>query len=132
MKIQITKVYDGMIWAALPLMCGLYYWEHTLRLIDSGHKAVQILMMPVVFGWVYYWNRQAENERLRHFLDDKGAETKLRYRLVTTKFFTDEPYHSAPGSIGQNPTISKDQPEMPFPQDGTQYTLDAKYHASNN
>ncbi|HEX2981566.1 MAG TPA: hypothetical protein VHO48_14970 [Anaerolineaceae bacterium] len=64
MKIRFSPIINVMIWMTLPMMVGLGYWEHTLPLSPTGHKLIQLLTLPIVFGWFYFWNRLAEYHQL--------------------------------------------------------------------
>jgi hypothetical protein len=57
---------DLMLLGTVPLMVGLGYWEHNLKLTDTDHILVQLLLVLIVFGWAYMWNSLRIRDRLTH------------------------------------------------------------------
>ncbi len=80
-----------MLWATLPLMSGLYYWEYMQRLPGSSLKVLQILVLPVALGWAYFWNKQSELERLRYGKSVRPIKRITHYMLITSTRSEDDP-----------------------------------------
>jgi len=57
---------DLMLLGTVPLMVGLGYWEHQLKLSDTDHRLVQLILVLIVFGWAYWWNSLRIRNRLTH------------------------------------------------------------------
>jgi hypothetical protein len=57
---------DLMLLGTIPLMVGLGYWEHNLKLTDTDHILVQLILALIVFGWAYMWNSLRIRDRLTH------------------------------------------------------------------
>lgn len=108
MKIRFSIIANGMIWSTLPMMSGLYYWEHALRMTASSHKLIQIMLLLIVFGWVYFWNLQLEQYHLRLYLDNKTAQTQLRCRMTTVSLHEAESLCSDPDVSPSKESLSKD------------------------
>jgi hypothetical protein len=132
MKIQFSTIADGMVWGTLPLMGGLFYWEHTLRLLASGHRLVQFLLLLVVFGWAYYWNMQAEYTRLRHLMDSSNEKQIIQYHLVTVTCHDEDLYLTNPVFTGETQAVSKDEPVIQISLLEMQSSFEARYHVTNN
>src|SRR5574338_215685 len=106
MKKLFSFLVVGMMWATLPLMGGLYYWEHTLRLSATGHVLVQIFLLPVGFIWAYFWNEKAELDRLSHFEDTGATKTQIRYRMAVSSDEREQ-FYSRPSISPINGTGSR-------------------------
>jgi hypothetical protein len=55
-----------MLWLSLPLFGVLGYWEEHLVLTGSTRILIQLFILVVIFGWIYFWYSRAENEQLTH------------------------------------------------------------------
>jgi hypothetical protein len=121
MKNRLFSISGVMVWVTLPLTVGLYYWEHTLQLTETGHTMVQVLLLPLVLGWAYFWNTQAEYYSLRLRLDNRTKEKKTQYHQVTALSFEASPVSNEPVSSAKSRHIL--QQEHPF---------EVTYHVPNH
>ncbi|HML39864.1 MAG TPA: hypothetical protein PKD23_04205 [Bellilinea sp.] len=107
MKASISSMADGMVWGSIPILAGLFYWEHGLSLDTSGHTLAQIVLLLMVCGWAYFWNAQGEYNRLRHLEGCGLTKTKLNARLITGSNAATDPAH-----LAENPIrISETRPQ---------------------
>ena len=120
MKFTYSSFTAGMVWLTMPLMVGLGYWEHNLALSDSGHTLVQILLLPLLFGWIYFWNTQAEIDQLHHIADHQAAP-KPQARLFIG------------AAIDQKMAVSPEKGSIQTSKEITQsFSSETRYHGSNN
>lgn len=130
MKNQLFSIAGVMVWATFPLTGGIYYWEHTLQLTATGHKLIQVLLLPVVFGWAYFWNTQAEYYRLRHRLDDRTKQMKVQHHQVTVLSFDASPVSNEHVSSAKSQHVLTEETfnEMNLHEE---YPFEAPYHVPN-
>lgn len=57
---------DFLLWGSIPLWAILGFWEEHLKLSNAGHEIAQIILVCLVLGWAYMWNRIGERDRLAH------------------------------------------------------------------
>jgi len=117
-----------MFWASLPLVMVLFYFEYNLPVPQSTHTVLQVLILPVVFGWVYFWFSQVEYNRIR---EDSSRQSKQPH--LNVRFLNEErprqPMHDIPDRETQ-----LDQSHSTYDQDGTGLILPGKEiqnHVSN-
>ncbi len=55
---------EVMLWLSLPIFGGLGFWEENLKISDSDRRLIQLLLLVGVFGWIWFWNSQAERAQL--------------------------------------------------------------------
>jgi hypothetical protein len=122
----------AMVWATLPIGGGLYYWEHTLQLTASDHMFIQVLLLPVVFTWAYFWNKHAEYERLRYQLDHKDRQTWPHYSIVTESSLAEEPISIKVAAFYPRKTACKDEAAAEMTLSETQYPIEVNCHVSND
>lgn len=81
MNVRFAFIADGMVWGSFPLLAGLFYGEHTLRLEGTAHTLMQITILLIVFGWAYIWNIQGEYARIRQLTVRDLSPTRVKARL---------------------------------------------------
>lgn len=120
MKFTYSSFAAGMVWLTLPLMVGLGYWEHNLALPNSGHTLVQLLLLPLLFGWTYFWNTQVEIDQLHHIADHQAAP-KPQARLIIGAAIDKQ--------MAGSPEIGRSQTSKEITQSTP---LETRYHGTNN
>lgn len=131
MKKLFSLLVVGMMWATLPLVGVLYYWEHTLRLPEAGHVLLQIFLLPVVFVWAYFWNEKAELDRLRHLEKSNATKTQIRYRLAVSSH-EEERFLSGPALPPVNGTGSQAEADSDILFHDVQNSREASSHGPNH
>lgn len=132
MKNRLFSIASVMVWATLPLTCGLFYWEHTLHLTENGHILVQALLLPFVLSWAYFWNTQAEFSRLRHLTDDRSKLRKLQYRMVTALSFEAFPVSNDPVSLVKSQHVLTEETINEMDLHEKEYPFEVSFHVPNN
>jgi len=111
---------SAMFWGTIPLMIGLWIWEHNLALSDMNHKVVQIILVFIMIGWAYLWNTLSEYHRLSHYTSQSGVTSyKLHYQFKTTSLLDPDP---SPGYTRTNATSLQVYSN----------SIKDEYHVSNN
>lgn len=132
MKNRLFSIASVMVWATLPLMGGLYYWEHTLHLTETGHTLVQVLLLPLALSWAYFWNTQAEFFRLQHLSDDRAKLKKLQYHQVTALSFEASPVSNDHVSSAKSQPVLTEETINEMDLHEEEYPFKAPFHVPNN
>lgn len=92
---------DIMLWGSIPLWAILGFWEEHLKLSNTGHEVVQIILVFLVLGWAYAWNRIGERDRLAHLQSQHAKQAiAIRFEGVINP---DPEIESLPDESGLNP-----------------------------
>lgn len=76
----VSLLADIMLWGSIPLWAILGFWEEHLTLGNTGHEIAQIILMFLVLGWAYAWNRIGDRDRLTH-LQSRHAKQAIVIRF---------------------------------------------------
>lgn len=77
--ITFSILADFMLLGTVPLMVGLGFWEHQLKLTDTDHMLVQLMLVLIVFGWAHLWNSVRIRDRLIHFSTWNVGEMEIQH-----------------------------------------------------
>lgn len=125
-----SKIAGGLVWSTLPLTGGLYYWEHSLQMSASSHKVIQIILLPAIIGWAYFWNKQADEVRIPPRLELGVEPSKTPYRRPIPSTWGEEPAFSEPSACDPGSMAPEDHAGAGF--DRAKSFFEVTNHVSNN
>jgi hypothetical protein len=67
-------VANVMLWGSIVLAGGLEYWERELSLSTLNHTFLQVGILLVIYGWVWFWNGKVEKYQLATLLKDTNRK----------------------------------------------------------
>lgn len=132
MKPQVPSISGGMLWGTLPLAGGLLMWEHTLNLGEIGHELVQIALLVLVFGWAYFWYRQAEYARLRRYAVRDPGNERFKYRVNATSTFVGHAEGIDPVTFHFDRAKPDDGMTNSLPSGNGRHSIEDQFHVSSN